>query len=219
MTTPLTYWQRDFIELSMQVGALSFGEFKLKSGRISPYFFNAGKFYSGSTLAGLGRCYAAAIAEQHIECDFLFGPAYKGIPLVAATVVELFRNHQIDLPYSFNRKEAKDHGEGGVFVGAQPAGKALVIDDVITAGTAVREVTTLLNAAGVSELAVLIGLDRQERGQESNLSATQELAKAGIQIFSIVGLHNIRQYIASELDDDNLLERMDAYRDTYGVDL
>lgn len=219
MSSALTYWQRDFIALSVQVGALSFGEFKLKSGRISPYFFNAGKFYGGSTLSGLGRCYAAAIAEQNIECDFLFGPAYKGIPLVAATAVELYNQFQIDLPYSFNRKEAKDHGEGGIFVGAQPAGKALVVDDVITAGTAVREVTELLNAEGVDQLAVLIGLDRQERGQQSELSATQELTQAGIPIFSIVGLDNIRQYIASELNDAELLKRVDSYRDTYGVDI
>lgn len=203
----------------MQVGALSFGEFKLKSGRISPYFFNAGKFYGGSTLAGLGRCYAAAIAEQGIKCDFLFGPAYKGIPLVAATIVELYRNHQIDLPYSFNRKEAKDHGEGGIFVGAQPSGRALVVDDVITAGTAIREVSALLDAAGVSELAVLIGLDRQERGQKSELSATQEIQREGIPIFSIVSLSDIRQYIADELADADLLSRVDGYRDTYGVNL
>lgn len=219
MSSALTSWQRDFIELSMRVGALSFGEFKLKSGRLSPYFFNAGKFYGGSTLAGLGRCYAAAIAEQKIECDFLFGPAYKGIPLVAATVVELFRNHQIDLPYSFNRKEAKDHGEGGIFVGAQPSGKALVIDDVITAGTAVREVSTMLGKEGVTQLSVLIGLDRQERGQKSELSATQELEEAGIPIFSIVSLSDIRQYIADELADKDLLKRVDAYRDNYGVSL
>jgi len=219
MSAALTHWQRDFIELSMKVGALSFGEFKLKSGRISPYFFNAGKFYGGSTLAGLGRCYAAAIAEQKIECDFLFGPAYKGIPLVAATVVELFRNHQIDLPYSFNRKEAKDHGEGGIFVGAQPSGRALVVDDVITAGTAVREVSTMLNTEGVTQLAILIGLDRQERGQKSELSAAQELEKEDIPIFSIVSLSDIRQYIADELADSDLLKRVDAYRDTYGVSL
>jgi orotate phosphoribosyltransferase len=219
MSAQLAPWQKDFIQLALRVQALSFGEFKLKSGRISPYFFNAGRFFTGATLSELGRCYAATIAERKIDCDFLFGPAYKGIPLVAATSVELYRHYQIDLPYCFNRKEIKDHGEGGLFVGAPRTGKALVIDDVITAGTAVREVAEMLKGEGVTGIAVLIGLDRQERGQESSMSATQELQKTGIQVFSIVSMSDLRQYIADELEDNDLLKRMDDYRETYGVDL
>lgn len=215
----LQAWQRDFIHLAIQVGALSFGEFKLKSGRLSPYFFNAGRFHTGATLAELGRCYAAAIAEQKIPCDFLFGPAYKGIPLAAATVVALYHHYQIDLPYCFNRKEAKDHGEGGYLVGAPAQGRALIVDDVITAGTAVREVTGILHQEGVSELAVLIGLDRQERGLSSDQSASQELAADGIAVYSIVGMEDIRHYIAGELADTDLLKRMDAYWAAYGASL
>ncbi len=216
----LTVWQTDFLKLATEVGALSFGEFRLKSGRISPYFFNAGKFYSGSTLARLGACYAACIADRNIACDFLFGPAYKGIPLASATVIQLHLNHHIDLPYCFNRKEIKDHGEGGRFVGSQPSGRALIVDDVITAGTAVREILSLLENEPVSSIAVLIGLDRQERGQESELSAVQELSdKTGVQVQSIVSLDDIRQYIADMNMDSELLDRIDHYRETYGANL
>ncbi len=209
-------WQKDFILLATQVGALSFGEFRLKSGRISPYFFNAGRFYQGSSLARLGACYAGCITERQIECDFLFGPAYKGIPLAVATAMQLHLRYGRDIPYSFNRKEAKDHGEGGIFVGADPKGRALVVDDVITAGTAVREVLAMLPDS-VSGVSVLIGLDRRERGQQSELSAVEELRQDGIEVQSIVTLEDIRQYIADEMVDAELLERIDHYREAYGV--
>lgn len=217
--TELNSWQRDFISLAIEVGALSFGEFTLKSGRVSPYFFNAGQFHSGASLAGLASCYAAAIVERDIQADFLFGPAYKGIPLAAAIAVQLYNQHGLDMPYAFNRKEFKDHGEGGHFVGAALQGRALIVDDVITAGTAIREAVDLLEEAGVSEASVLIGLDRQECGQTSERSAVQELrADPGIAVHSIVSLTDIRHYIAEEIADTELLSRVDSYRQRYGAE-
>jgi orotate phosphoribosyltransferase len=217
MTESLKPFQKGFIDLAVAHGALSFGEFKLKSGRLSPYFFNAGRFSTGAALAGLGACYADAIVSYGLEFDFLFGPAYKGIPLVAVTAAALAREHGRDVPCCFNRKEAKDHGEGGVFVGAQPKGRGLLVDDVITAGTAIRESIGLIEASGASLGAVLIGLDRQERGTASSLSAVQQVrAEAGIRVESIVTLDHIRHYLA-DANDTDLLRRIEQYQAEYGI--
>ena len=210
-------YQRDFLQLSLDVKALKFGEFTLKSGRVSPYFFNAGLFCSGRALAVLGRCYAQAIVRSGIEFDVLFGPAYKGIPLAATTAVALADQHGLDTPYGFNRKEAKDHGEGGTLVGAPLAGKrVLIIDDVITAGTALREVMAMLDAAGATPAGVVIGLDRRERGKAA-LSAIQEVeAEFAIPVASIVSIEHIIGYLEAE-GESATLSAVRAYRQAYGV--
>jgi orotate phosphoribosyltransferase len=196
--------------------ALSFGEFTLKSGRISPYFFNAGRFSSGRSLLDLGRCYAAALAAAAVEFDLLFGPAYKGIPLVAATVCGFADQFGRDIPYAYNRKEAKDHGEGGVLVGAPVRGRVMIVDDVITAGTAVREVVEIIRAAGAEPAGVIIGLNRQERGR-GELSAIQEVEQDyKIPVFSIITLENIMAYLEAQGAAEDLA-RVRAYRDRYGV--
>ncbi len=211
-------YQRDFIELALEHRALGFGDFTLKSGRTSPYFFNAGRFQTGQALAQLGRCYAQALVASGIEVDLIFGPAYKGIPLAAATAVALADKHQLDLPYCFNRKEAKDHGEGGSLVGAPLAGRVLIIDDVITAGTAVREVMTLISDAGAEPAAVLIGLNRQERGR-GELSAIQEVQETyGIPVISIIKLDDIVSYLTQVEGQESVLQAIERYRDTYGVE-
>lgn len=213
----LQQYQRLFIELSRQYGALSFGEFELKSGRISPYFFNAGKFNSGEALSRLAASYADAIVARAIEFDFIFGPAYKGIPLAAVTAAALYERHNIDVPYCFNRKEAKDHGERGSFVGASPQGRALIVDDVITAGTAIREAIGQLESAGAEAAAVIIGLDRKERATNSDLSAVMQLeADSLIRVESIVSLDDIRQYLSAGSDLE-LLARIEKYQKEYGV--
>jgi orotate phosphoribosyltransferase len=211
-------YQTDFIELAIKHKALSFGEFTLKSGRKSPYFFNAGQFQTGSALASLGKFYAEALIQSDVEVDLVFGPAYKGIPLAAVTSTALFDQHQCDLPYSFNRKEAKNHGEGGTIVGAPLAGRVLIVDDVITAGTAVREVMSIIEQAGAKPAAVLIGLNRQERGQGS-LSAIEEIEQEyKIPVVSIVCLDDIIEYlIQNSHDDQGLIERVKAYRAEFGV--
>ncbi|MCE2027885.1 orotate phosphoribosyltransferase [Sessilibacter corallicola] len=211
-------YQKDFIELAIKHKALSFGEFTLKSGRTSPYFFNAGQFQTGSALAALGRFYAEALVQSKVEIDLVFGPAYKGIPLAAVTATALFDQHQRDLPYSFNRKEAKDHGEGGTIVGAPLAGRVLIVDDVITAGTAVREVMSIISEAGAKPAAVLIGLNRQERGQGS-ASAIEEIEQEyNIPVVSIVCLDDIIEYlIQNNQDDQGLIDRVKAYRAEFGV--
>lgn len=187
-------YQRQFIEFALEKQVLKFGEFTLKSGRKSPYFFNAGLFSSGRDLARLGRFYAAALMDAGIEFDVLFGPAYKGIPIASATAVQLVEQHDVDVPWCFNRKEAKDHGEGGLIVGAPLAGRVLIVDDVITAGTAVRESLALIRAAGASVAGVVVAFDRQERGQGA-LSATQELARdEGVPTLAIVGLADLLEY-------------------------
>ena len=168
-------YQRDFIDLCVRLGALKFGSFKLKSGRESPYFFNAGMFNTGESIAAVGRAYAAAVAACDIAFDMLFGPAYKGIPLVTATAAALAERERINVPFAFNRKEAKDHGEGGAVVGSPLAGRVLIVDDVITAGTAIRESIDIIRAAGAHPAGVLLALDRQERGSTSPLSAVQEV--------------------------------------------
>lgn len=210
-------YQREFIELAIEQGVLCFGEYTLKSGRVSPYFFNAGKFQSGASLAALGRFYADALEQSGVPYDVVFGPAYKGIPLAATTAVALADHHNKDVPYCFNRKEAKDHGEGGVLVGAPLEGKVLIVDDVITAGTAVREVMSIIAQAGAKPAAVLIGLNRQEKGQ-GELSAIQEVERDyGIPVVSIVSLGDIIDYLQEKGSDTELVDKIRRYRQTYGV--
>lgn len=210
-------YQTEFIELAKEYDVLRFGEFTLKSGRISPYFFNAGAFDSGRALAALGRCYANRIVASEIEFDVLLGPAYKGIPLATATAVALANDHGLDVPFAYNRKEAKSHGEGGVLVGAPLKGRVLVIDDVITAGTAVREVIAMIEGAGAQLAGVAIGLNRQERG-EGELSAIQELEKAhGVPVLSIIDMSHLIAYLEQSGESAEVLDKMKEYRDRYGV--
>lgn len=209
-------YQREFIELAIARGVLRFGEFTLKSGRKSPYFFNAGLFNTGSALSALGRYYAAAVTEAGIEFDMIFGPAYKGIPLATVTATALADHHGRDLPYCFNRKEAKDHGEGGRLVGAPLKGRVLIVDDVVTAGTAIRESLDIIRGAGAEPAGVLIALDRQERGQ-GRLSAIQEVQREfGLKVASIVKLADLADYLSGN-DDRELLARIEDYRSTYGI--
>lgn len=209
--------KKRFIELAIKYQVLKFGEFTLKSGRISPYFFNAGLFNSGYALAELGSCYAQSIIENDINYDVMFGPAYKGIPLVSAIVYALSVNHGIDKLYAFNRKEAKDHGEGGLIVGAELKGNVLIVDDVITAGTAIREAVDIIDAEGAKTSAVMIALDRQEKGQ-SNLSAIQEVHRDyGIDVFSIITLADLIDYLATDDSVGEHLDAMKGYRRQYGI--
>lgn len=205
-----------FIRLCLELGVLRFGEFKLKSGRISPYFFNAGLFNSGKALAGLGRAYAQAIVDAGLEFDVLFGPAYKGIPLVSATAVALAEHHGRNVPWSFNRKEAKDHGEGGNIVGTPLRGQVLIVDDVITAGTAIRESVDIIRSAGAEPAGVLIALDRQERGQGQH-SAVQEVEQAlKLPVTSILRLADLIAHLR-ESGDSAQLGALEDYRSRYGV--
>jgi len=223
--TPMQDHQKEFIQLALARNALRFGEFTLKSGRVSPYFFNAGSFDDGASLAVLGRCYAAAIEASRIEFDMLFGPAYKGIPLAATTAAALFSIHGRNLPYAFNRKEAKTHGEGGNIVGRPLAGRVLIVDDVITAGTAIRESIEIIRAAGAQPAAVALALDRQERGRDAGgrdlqESAVQEVQRLyGIPCISILTLgsliDSIRQGGAGL--PASALAPMEAYRSRYGA--
>jgi orotate phosphoribosyltransferase len=209
-------YQKAFIELAIKHKALCFGEFTLKSGRVSPYFFNAGRFQSGSALSALGSFYAQALVHSEVEVDLLFGPSYKGIPLVAVTAAALSSEHGLDFPICYNRKEVKDHGEGGLLVGAPLEGKVAIIDDVITAGTAVREVIALIKSHGASLGAVLIGLDRQEKGQ-SELSAIQEIeASYAVPVVSIVKLEHVLQYMQGQ-NEPHLVETIESYRKNFGV--
>ena len=210
-------YQRDFIRFAIERGVLRFGEFTLKSGRISPYFFNAGLFNSGSALAQLGRFYAAAVVESGIDFDVIFGPAYKGIPLAAATAISLAEHHERDLPWCFNRKEAKDHGEGGTLVGSPLTGRVLIVDDVITAGTAIREVMQIIRAQGAEAAGVLIALNREERGQ-AELSAIQEVERDyGMPVVSIVSLTQVLDFLAEDEQLRQHLPAVLAYRDQYGI--
>ncbi|MFB9886183.1 orotate phosphoribosyltransferase [Balneatrix alpica] len=210
-------YQRDFIEFAIRQQVLRFGEFTLKSGRSSPYFFNAGLFNSGAALAKLGRYYAEAIVDSGIEFDVILGPAYKGIPLAAATVVALAEHHGRDVPYVFNRKEAKTHGEGGNLVGAPLQGRVLIIDDVITAGTAIREVMTLIEQAGATPAGVVIALNRQERGK-AELSAIQEVERDyAMPVASIVSLEHIVEFLQQNGAEATQLAAIQAYRAEYGV--
>ena len=210
-------YQREFIRFAIERGVLRFGEFTLKSGRTSPYFFNAGLFNSGLALAQLGRFYAAAVVESGIPFDVLFGPAYKGIPLAAATAVALAEQHELDLPWCFNRKEAKTHGEGGSLVGAPLEGRVLIVDDVITAGTAIREVMQIIQAQGAQAAGVLIALNREERGQ-GELSAIQEVERDfAMPVVSIVSLTQVLEYLADNAELKQHLPAVQAYREQYGI--
>jgi len=210
-------YKREFIELALELGVLRFGEFTLKSGRVSPYFFNAGLFNTGYAAAKLGRFYAAAIAQADVRFDMLFGPAYKGIPLATLAAASLAEQHDIDVPYSFNRKEAKAHGEGGSIVGAPLAGRVLIVDDVITAGTAVREAYQIIAAAGAEVAGLVISLDRQERGQ-GPASAVQELQQAlGIPVISTIGLNDLIVTLEESSEYETYLKAVLEYRQEYGV--
>jgi len=210
-------YKKEFIDLSLELGVLRFGEFTLKSGRVSPYFFNAGLFNTGYAAARLGRYYAAAIAASGIKFDMLFGPAYKGIPLAALAAASLAEHQDIDVPFSYNRKEAKAHGEGGSIVGAPLRGRVLIVDDVITAGTAVREAYQIISAAGAEVAGLAISLDRQERGQGS-FSAVQELKQAlNIPVSSIIQLNDLIDILEESSEYTDYLEPVVAYRKKYGV--
>ena len=210
-------YQQEFLDFAIAKQVLKFGEFTLKSGRVSPYFFNAGNFKTGADLAKLGRAYADAIVDAKIEFDVLFGPAYKGIPLASATAVALYEQHQIDIPWCFNRKEAKDHGEGGQIVGAPLAGKVLIIDDVITAGTAIRESMDLIAAAEAEAAGVVIALDRQEKGKGER-SAIQEVEQDyRIPVKAIIQLENITEYLVQQGQDDSTVGKINDYRSQYGI--
>lgn len=210
-------FQKAFIEFAIDRGVLKFGEFTLKSGRTSPYFFNAGLFNTGGDLAKLGRYYAAALVDSGISFDVLFGPAYKGIPIATTTAVALAEHHEVDTPYCFNRKEAKNHGEGGNLVGSPLEGKVMLVDDVITAGTAIRESMTLIAANNASLAGVLIALDRQEKGQ-GELSAIQEVERDfETHVVSIVTMSDVIAYLIEGGGYDNHIGAMKQYRDTYGI--
>lgn len=218
--------RRQFIDLALELGVLRFGQFTLKSGRQSPYFFNAGLFNTGQALATLGRCYAATIVHSGIAFDMLFGPAYKGIPLVTSTAAALAEHHGRDVPYAFNRKETKEHGEGGLIIGSPLAGRVLIVDDVITAGTAIRASADLIQSAGATIAGVVLALDRQERGQNEHnktQSAVQEvIAEFGIPCASIITLADLIDSLAgsaghADKADTATLAAMREYRTRYGV--
>ncbi len=208
-------FQQQFLDYCLQKGVLRFGEFTLKSGRISPYFFNAGLFNSGRDMDSLGSFYAQAIQHAGLAFDVLFGPAYKGIPLAAITVSSLYRDFGIDKPYAFDRKEKKDHGEGGKIVGADIKGDVLIIDDVITAGTAIRQSMALIESLGARTRAVAIALDRQEKGQ-GETSAIQELEQQGVRVIPIIRLDDILLHLKAR-GDTAQLQAVEQYRDSYGI--
>ncbi|AWB71759.1 orotate phosphoribosyltransferase [Vibrio cholerae] len=210
-------YQREFIEFALEKQVLKFGEFTLKSGRKSPYFFNAGLFNTGRDLARLGRFYAAALVDSGIEFDVLFGPAYKGIPIATTTAVALADHHDVDTPYCFNRKEAKDHGEGGNLVGSKLEGRVMLVDDVITAGTAIRESMELIQANKADLAGVLVAIDRQEKGK-GELSAIQEVERDfGCAVISIVSLTDLITYLEQQGNNTEHLEAVKAYRAQYGI--
>ncbi|MHA2940256.1 orotate phosphoribosyltransferase [Vibrio sp. RC27] len=210
-------YQREFIEFAIEKQVLKFGEFTLKSGRTSPYFFNAGLFNTGRDLARLGRFYAAALADSGIQYDVLFGPAYKGIPIATTTAVALADHHDVDTAYCFNRKEAKDHGEGGSLVGSALEGRIMLVDDVITAGTAIRESMEIIQANGAELAGVLVAIDRQEKGK-GELSAIQEVERDfGCSIISIVSLSDLVMFLEEKGGNQEHLEAVKAYRTEYGV--
>lgn len=210
-------YKREFVAFAIQRKVLRFGEFTLKSGRVSPYFFNAGLFNTGKDLAKLGRFYASALAAEGIEFDVLFGPAYKGIPIATATAIAMSNSFGEDIPYCFNRKEAKAHGEGGTLVGSELNGRIMLVDDVITAGTAIRESMEIIEANNASLAGVLIALDRQEKGT-GELSAVQEVERDyATKVFSIVSLADVVEYLSNYQDNKAAIESINRYRDTYGI--
>ena len=210
-------YQSEFIDLCVRHGVLRFGSFTLKSGRESPYFFNAALFNTGDAIRAVGRAYAAAVTASNLEFDMLFGPAYKGIPLATITAAALAEHAGRDLPFAFNRKEAKGHGEGGSIVGSPLQGKVLIVDDVITAGTAIRESIDIIRAAGAGPAGVLLALDRQERAPQSRLSAVQEVREQhGIPVVAVVSLTDLMHHVSAQGCKDDLL-KMQAYRERYGL--
>lgn len=214
-------YKTEFLELALELEVLQFGEFTLKSGRVSPYFFNAGLFNSGYAAAKLARCYSAAIADLDVEFDVLFGPAYKGIPLVVLAAAALAEHHDRDYPFAFNRKEAKNHGEGGAIIGASVKDKkVLIVDDVITAGTAIKEVASIIEAAGGKPVGVLVALDREEIGSRARIPAKEQLEDdIGIRIHSIVSLTDLVDHLERSEEYARQLPAMKAYRNRYGVAL
>jgi orotate phosphoribosyltransferase len=210
-------YQSEFIDLCVQLGVLRFGSFTLKSGRESPYFFNAGLFNTGAAIGAVGRAYAAAVAASDLEFDMLFGPAYKGIPLVTITAAAMAERHARSLPFAYNRKEAKDHGEGGMIVGSPLKGRILIVDDVITAGTAIRESIDIIRAAGAAPAGVLLALDRQERAPNSGLSAVQEVRNQyQIPVISVVNLADLMHHVSRSGQAGDLAS-MQQYRERYGL--
>lgn len=211
-------YQQQFISYALDCGVLKFGEFQLKSGRTSPYFFNTGLFNTGAKLGRLGRFYAEALIQSGIKTDILYGPAYKGIPLVSATSIAYAELTAGDMPFAFNRKESKDHGEGGALVGAPLAGNVVILDDVITAGTSVRESVEIIRAANATPAGVVIALDRQERGQDAR-SAIREVEECfGMPVVPIITLTNIIDFLAENAEErKGVLAAITAYRDRYGV--
>jgi|TARA_B110001469_G_scaffold12584_1_gene12636 orotate phosphoribosyltransferase len=210
-------YQREFIEFAIERDVLRFGEFTLKSGRLSPYYFNFGLFNTGSALARLGRYFAQALVDSGIKCDVILGPAYKGIPLATAMVVALSEHHGIDMPYAFNRKEVKAHGEGGSIVGAELRGRVAIVDDVITAGTAIREVMAIIDAHKATPAATLIAIDRMEKGQ-GDLSAIQEVERDyAIKVVSIISFNDVLEYLQENSANHAHVEAMLRYREDFGV--
>ena len=209
-------YQHDFIELALQHEVLRFGSFTLKSGRVSPYFFNLGRISSGSAMRRLASAYAQALRQADLRCDMLFGPAYKGIPLVAATACAL-AEQGVDLPYVYNRKEAKDHGEGGVLVGAEMRGRVLILDDVLTAGTAMREAIALIRQAGAEPVAALIALDREEVGPSGRSAVAELEEQTGIRVLSLVSVRDVMQYLERDPQHAQTLAAMREYQQRYGV--
>jgi orotate phosphoribosyltransferase len=214
-TDDMLDYQKDFISYALTCGVLKFGEFELKSGRISPYFFNTGLFNTGAQLGKLGYFYAQALIQSGIKADILYGPAYKGIPLVSATSIAYAQLTDTDIPFAFNRKEAKDHGEGGFLVGAPLQGKVVILDDVITAGTSVRESVEIITQVRAIPAGVLIALDRQEKGQNNNSAVQEVIEQFNMPVVSIISLANIVDYLTANADDQ--LDRIKAYQQLYGV--
>jgi orotate phosphoribosyltransferase len=211
-------FKEEFLDLSIELGVIQFGEFTLKSGRVSPYFFNAGLFDTGYAAARLGRCYSAAVADLDFEFDMLFGPAYKGIPLVVLTAASLAEHQDVDYPFAFNRKEAKDHGEGGNTIGSPLKGRVLIIDDVITAGTAIREALEIITSAGAVPAGILVALDRQEFGTRERVSAVEQVQREiGVPIRSIATLSDLVEHLDGKEEFAAELPAIRAYRNRYGT--
>jgi orotate phosphoribosyltransferase len=217
MPTAMNQYQQDFLDFAIKNDVLKFGDFTLKSGRQSPYFFNFGLFQTGSSLAKLGDYYAQSIVDSNVEFDMIFGPAYKGIPLVSVIAATLYEKHGRDYPYAYNRKEVKDHGEGGNIVGAPLQGKVLIVDDLISAGTAIREAADIVEGNGATLAGVALSIDRQEKGQGDKSAAQEVEEQYGIPVLHVIGLDNVIQHIENSANDAELLKRIQDYRKKYGV--